>query len=143
MNEQIATCGDYVFSGHTLTLTVFSFFVRRYLSSLYKTSYPLQSLFIKMLTYLLNIIGMICIIISREHYTVDVVLGFYLSLIVCQYYHSLVFTFHNLKSTDKSKNLFKKHHPLNEFLLIPFFKEIDNNNHLIIQQKEEEKQEQV
>ncbi|KAL9657989.1 hypothetical protein ABK040_016639 [Willaertia magna] len=131
MNENISTCGDYVFSGHTLTLTIISFFIRKYLATLYTNTNRWLSLTIRIIAHLLNFIGMTFIIVSREHYSVDVVLGYFLTIVVCQYYHSLVFI-----STSRSNDhhyVFDHYHPYREDLLfVPFFKNLENSNEDVV-----------
>jgi len=76
------TCGDYIFSGHTLMLTLFNLFICEYT--------PKSKRYIHVLSWSLNILGMFSILTCRGHYTIDVVLAFYLAVQIFTFYHTLV-----------------------------------------------------
>ncbi|EFC48146.1 predicted protein [Naegleria gruberi] len=91
------TCGDYVFSGHATTLIVAVWFVWYYrrsisiISSL--SSSRSSSAFIKLMNVLLIclvVIGCMCILFAKEHYSVDVFVGGLISVMRCALYHLLV-----------------------------------------------------
>ncbi|EFP06128.1 CRE-SMS-3 protein [Caenorhabditis remanei] len=73
-------CGDLLFSGHTLVMVTCSLAVAYYLP---KSIKPLQ-----WLAHLSCFIGMICMIISRTHYTIDVIIAYWLSNMVFRIYHA-------------------------------------------------------
>ncbi|KAL9648278.1 hypothetical protein ABK040_013897 [Willaertia magna] len=91
---QYSTCGDYVFSGHTVALTVTSFFIRQYSQVRRKRKQkPLKCLLQSILhffTHVANYFGALCILLAAQHYTIDVILGFYLSSITFLFYHLLL-----------------------------------------------------
>lgn len=73
-------CGDLLFSGHTLVMVVCTMSVGYYLPTRVKwLQYPL---------HLVCTFGMLCMIISRTHYTIDVVVAFWLSGFVFRVYHA-------------------------------------------------------
>jgi hypothetical protein len=87
------TCGDYVYSGHTCSLTIFNLFFISYS--------PNNSLFIpmKLVTCFINLFGMLGILVSHEHYSVDVLLGAAISYFVFSEYHYVTSYLHLTKST--------------------------------------------
>ncbi|KAG2378126.1 hypothetical protein C9374_008748 [Naegleria lovaniensis] len=91
------TCGDYMFSGHTCAVTLCTFFVLYYSS----TTYSFQSsssrigrriwlgMRIVVVCVLISgcIMGLFCIVWSKEHYTADVVVACLLTVLLCMLYH--------------------------------------------------------
>ncbi|NP_001317881.1 Sphingomyelin synthase-like domain-containing protein [Caenorhabditis elegans] len=73
-------CGDLLFSGHTLVMVTCSLAVAYYLP---KSIKPLQ-----WVSHVACLIGMICMTISRTHYTIDVVIAYWLSNMVFRMYHA-------------------------------------------------------
>ncbi|OWF44472.1 Sphingomyelin synthase-related protein 1 [Mizuhopecten yessoensis] len=73
------TCGDYIFSGHTTLLTVLNLFVNEYA--------PRSRCFVRGITWSLNTSGMVFILLCRGHYTIDVLLAFYISYQIFTSYH--------------------------------------------------------
>ncbi|CAL2035231.1 unnamed protein product [Caenorhabditis brenneri] len=73
-------CGDLLFSGHTLVMVTCSLAVAYYLP---KSIKPLQ-----WIAHISCFIGMICMIISRTHYTIDVIIAYWLSNMVFRIYHA-------------------------------------------------------
>ena len=77
--NQAQTCGDYIFSGHTTSLTFFNLFICQYLP---KRFWPCH-----VLSCFVNLFGVCCIFLSHEHYTIDIIIAFYLALHIFFYYH--------------------------------------------------------
>jgi len=75
-------CGDLLFSGHTIVLMVCSQTVAYYLP---KTWHPLHYL-----PRLFALIGMCCLLLSRTHYTVDVLIALWLTVLLFQQYHAFI-----------------------------------------------------
>jgi hypothetical protein len=78
------TCGDMVFSGHTLILVLTAL--------VWHTYYPrtIQNLnIIKTLVWTWSFCGLFAIIGTRLHYTLDVLLAWYLTLTVWSSYHRI------------------------------------------------------
>lgn len=78
----VRTCGDYMFSGHTLILTIVNYAMLEY------TPYHWRGFHI--LSWLANVFGMFFILAAHEHYSIDVIISFYISSRLFQYYHTVV-----------------------------------------------------
>lgn len=76
----VKTCGDYMFSGHTIVLTVSNLFAERYTPFEWKT--------LHLITWVLNLFGCFMILAAHEHYTIDVVIAFFLSKSIFNGYHN-------------------------------------------------------
>jgi len=75
----VKTCGDYMFSGHSCAITIIAYSLHDHLP---------QNWFWWSLSWASYLVGIFCVAASREHYTVDVVLGCYVGISTYKYYHS-------------------------------------------------------
>ncbi|KAK3099907.1 hypothetical protein FSP39_011606 [Pinctada imbricata] len=75
------TCGDYIFSGHTAMLTILNLFLNEYTPKSWKIFH--------FFCWTLNIMGMFFILLHRGHYSIDVVVAFYISFQMFGNYHAL------------------------------------------------------
>ncbi|OQV13681.1 putative Phosphatidylcholine:ceramide cholinephosphotransferase 1 [Hypsibius exemplaris] len=75
-------CGDYIYSGHTCMLV---------LSALVMTEYaPRKLIPIVVLSYLFAVTGIVMVSVSRGHYTVDIIVAYYITTRIFWMYHSMV-----------------------------------------------------
>ncbi len=117
----VHTCGDYMFSGHTVVLTMLNFFVTEceYADGVeiltnWKISRTSSTLsaefqgyeqclffildtprnwnFIHTMSWVLNLFGIFFILAAHEHYSIDVFIAFYLTTRLFLYYHTLANT---------------------------------------------------
>lgn len=67
-------CGDLLFSGHTLVMIVSWLQIDYYL--------PKPHRWFRFVPMVVSVIGMACMVISRTHYTIDVLVAYILSIAV-------------------------------------------------------------
>lgn len=81
INGQHTFCGDYIYSGHTVILTLAYLVVREYS--------PQRCKYLHLVYLVLSTVGIFMVLLSRGHYTVDVVIGYYVTSRVFWIYHTL------------------------------------------------------
>ncbi|GMR43510.1 hypothetical protein PMAYCL1PPCAC_13705, partial [Pristionchus mayeri] len=80
LGEEGMLCGDMLFSGHTLVMMVSLLTVTHYL--------PTKWRLLRFFPYCFAYIGMTCMIVSRTHYTIDVVVAHWLTTLIFASYHA-------------------------------------------------------
>ncbi|KAI6224100.1 PAP2-C domain-containing protein [Aphelenchoides besseyi] len=80
-NENLALCGDYVYSGHTIVLVLCYLFIVEYSPKSWK--------FLHSLSAAASLVGVVCLIVSRGHYTVDVIIAYWITTRVFWQYHTM------------------------------------------------------
>jgi len=81
MNGKQIYCGDFIFSGHTMVLLLGFFVVREYS--------PRRFLLLHICSFLLTVAGVVMLLISRGHYSIDVLIAYWVTSRVWWTYHTL------------------------------------------------------
>ncbi|GMT11866.1 hypothetical protein PFISCL1PPCAC_3163, partial [Pristionchus fissidentatus] len=74
-------CGDYIYSGHTIVLVTSALFISQYS--------PRRWYFIHYLSWLMALIGLFLLIMSRGHYTIDVIISYVMCTRLFYMYHTM------------------------------------------------------
>ncbi|XP_039996735.1 phosphatidylcholine:ceramide cholinephosphotransferase 2-like [Xiphias gladius] len=77
-------CGDFLYSGHTVMLTLSYLFIKEYS--------PRWMWWYHWLCWLLSASGVVCILIAHEHYSIDVVIGYFVTTRIFWWYHTMANT---------------------------------------------------
>lgn len=77
-------CGDFLYSGHTVMLTLSYLFIKEYS--------PRWMWFYHWFCWFLSASGVICILIGHEHYSIDVIIGYFVTTRVFWWYHTMANT---------------------------------------------------
>ncbi|KAM4704139.1 phosphatidylcholine:ceramide cholinephosphotransferase 1 isoform 1-T2 [Rhinophrynus dorsalis] len=74
-------CGDYLYSGHTVMLTLTYLFIKEYSSR--------RLWWYHWICWGLSFVGIFCILLAHDHYTVDVVVAYYITTRSFWWYHTM------------------------------------------------------
>ncbi|KAM4033570.1 phosphatidylcholine:ceramide cholinephosphotransferase 1 isoform 1-T4 [Anomaloglossus baeobatrachus] len=74
-------CGDYLYSGHTVMLTLTYMFIKEYS--------PRRFWWYHWICWFLSVVGVFCILLAHDHYTVDVVVAYYITSRCFWWYHTM------------------------------------------------------
>jgi len=96
INGKHVYCGDYIFSGHTMILTMGYLAIKQYS--------PRRYVILHWISFLTSSCGVIFLLSARGHYTIDVILAYYVTTRIWWQYHTLA---HNqrLKSRGEHNSL--------------------------------------
>ncbi|XP_036448483.1 phosphatidylcholine:ceramide cholinephosphotransferase 1 [Colossoma macropomum] len=74
-------CGDYLYSGHTVMLTLTYLFIKEYS--------PRRFWWYHWICLGLSSVGIFCILLAHDHYTVDVVVAYFITTRLFWWYHTM------------------------------------------------------
>lgn len=86
-------CGDYLYSGHTVMLTLTYLFIKEYS--------PKRFWWYHWFCWTLSAVGILCILLAHDHYTVDVVVAYFITTRLFWWYHTMA-NQQSLKETSQS-----------------------------------------
>jgi len=89
INGKHIYCGDYIFSGHTMVLTMGYLVIREYS--------PRRFFVLHWLSFLTSLTGVVMLLIARGHYSIDCVIAYYITTRMWYIYHTLAHN-NNLKT---------------------------------------------
>lgn len=81
INGQHVYCGDYIYSGHTVILTIV------YLTILEYT--PRKWYLLHWASFLVSSLGVVFVMVAHGHYTVDVLIAYYVTTRIWWIYHTM------------------------------------------------------
>lgn len=95
INGKHVYCGDYIFSGHTMTLTMGYLAIKQYS--------PRRFILLHWASFLTSLCGVIFLLLARGHYTIDVLLAYYVTSRIWWLYHTLA---HNQQLKTRGEHNF-------------------------------------
>uniref|UniRef100_A0AAF5PHQ7 Sphingomyelin synthase-like domain-containing protein n=2 Tax=Wuchereria bancrofti TaxID=6293 RepID=A0AAF5PHQ7_WUCBA len=109
INGKHTLCGDYIYSGHTVVLVTSCLFITEYSPRRWK---PLH-----LFSIMVSAAGVVLLLISRAHYTIDVIISYWISTRVFWIYHTLA-AFPNLRNASSHYNHLSKFYWYRLFLFM-------------------------
>uniref|UniRef100_A0A0N4Z375 PAP2_C domain-containing protein n=1 Tax=Parastrongyloides trichosuri TaxID=131310 RepID=A0A0N4Z375_PARTI len=104
INNKLSLCGDYIYSGHTIVFVITCLFITEYSPKRWRS--------LHLLTMLIAIIGIGLLLISRGHYSIDVVISYWITTRIFWEYHTLAANPNLRKNTSR-------HNHMRKFLWFP------------------------
>ncbi|XP_010862971.1 phosphatidylcholine:ceramide cholinephosphotransferase 1 [Esox lucius] len=74
-------CGDYLYSGHTVMLTLTYLFIKEYS--------PKRFWWYHWICWMLCAVGLFCILLAHDHYSIDVVVAYFITTRLFWWYHTM------------------------------------------------------
>jgi len=105
-------CGDYIYSGHTIVHVTCYLFIREYSPKKWRILHYASMIF--------STIGVVCLLFSRGHYTIDVILAYWITTRIFWSYHTMA-NIQLLRSSRQGKNHMSKE------LWFPLFNYMEGN----------------
>uniref|UniRef100_A0A667Y8J0 Sphingomyelin synthase 2a n=1 Tax=Myripristis murdjan TaxID=586833 RepID=A0A667Y8J0_9TELE len=90
-------CGDFLYSGHTVMLTLTYLFIKEYS--------PRSFWWYHLMCWLLSAVGVVCILVAHEHYSVDVVVAYFITSRLFWWYHTMANLQFYMMATDFNTNM--------------------------------------
>merc|ERR1712038_413516 len=87
-------CGDYIFSGHTMTLTMAYLAIKQYS--------PRRFVILHWLSFLVSLAGICGLVVARGHYSIDVILAYFVTTRLWWIYHAMATSNHFKKRSDEN-----------------------------------------
>ncbi|VDI03106.1 Hypothetical predicted protein [Mytilus galloprovincialis] len=109
----IKTCGDYVFSGHTVIMTLLVLSINEYT--------PRSMICLHTLNWIVGIFGVFFILLGHGHYTLDILLAFFISSKLFSYHHTIAI---NMSLISRDTHRMKKCFP------VLYYFEQDTDGHI-------------
>ena len=89
INGHHSYCGDYIYSGHTVILTLGYLIFREY--AIPSRCRTLLWKLVNLLLMAVTFTGVICILIARGHYLIDIVIAYFATTRIFWIYHTLCY----------------------------------------------------
>ncbi|KAL1139866.1 hypothetical protein AAG570_006843 [Ranatra chinensis] len=96
INGKQTYCGDFIYSGHTVILVMCYLIINEYS--------PKRLIVLHWGSWLASILGIILVLVARGHYTVDILIAYYVTTRTFYIYHTLANN-HNLKKRSANNSL--------------------------------------
>jgi len=81
INGKHIYCGDYIFSGHTLVLTMGYLVIKQYS--------PRRFFLLHWTSFLVSVAGVVLLILARGHYSIDVLVAYWITSRLWLFYHTM------------------------------------------------------
>lgn len=95
VNGKNTLCGDYIYSGHTIVHVTCYLFIREYS--------PKRWYILHYAAMFFAAVGVFCLLVSRGHYSIDVVIAYYIATRVFWEYHTMA-NVSMLRSAQQGRN---------------------------------------
>lgn len=100
INGEHIYCGDYIYSGHSMTLIMVYLVVKAYS--------PKRWFLLHYATFCLSFAGILFLVLARGHYSIDVVVAYWITTRLWYIYHTMTNNGALLKDSRNSRNYFRK-----------------------------------
>uniref|UniRef100_A0A0K0ELB9 PAP2_C domain-containing protein n=1 Tax=Strongyloides stercoralis TaxID=6248 RepID=A0A0K0ELB9_STRER len=112
INNKLPLCGDYIYSGHTIVFVITCLFIIEYS--------PKRWRILHLTSIIIAIVGVSLLLISRGHYTIDVVISYWITTRIFWEYHTLA-------ANPNLRNNTSRHNHMRKFLWFPLCRFMENS----------------